>query len=245
MVGIGGVRFFENWLNFSYLERLYRKALKYMLGVRKQVCNEFPYIELGKPTLQSIIQRRQYIFYMNCIRDRDWPLQRHIIRQAVDAKCTYIKEYGWLATNFRSADEITAMSMQQLKDSVLRKADGGKSRYVAYLALNPTLERPSIYSTPTPTYKLHNASRLRMIRHELEIEMGRHRRPTVPLNERQCVCGEVETEQHFLETCRQYSHIRRSYNIGEDTRANELLNCEFTCDFTTELLECRKIFLGT
>ena len=92
------------------------------------------------------------------------PLQRHMIRQALDVNVAYIKHYGWLTTNFQSADEITAMSMQQLKDSVLRRVDGGHSRYIAYLALNPTLEKPSIYSTPTPTYKLHNASRLRMIR---------------------------------------------------------------------------------
>ena len=84
-----------------------------------------------------------------------------------------------------------------------------------------------------------------MISHELKVELGRHRRPPLPLEERQCTCGEIETEQHFIETCRQYSHIRRTYNIGGDRGASELLNSDITCDFITELLECRKIFLGT
>ena len=237
----------ETWgdANVKSLELLYRKSLKYMLGVRKQVCNEFPYIELAKPTLQSMIQRRQYIFYKNCTRDRDWPLQRHIIRQALDANCSYIKQYSKLMMNYRCADEITMKSLQQLKDSVVQKAEAGHSRYVSYLALNPALERPVIYSVQTPTLKLHNASRLRMISHELKIEMGRHKRPPVPTEERRCACDEVETEQHFLEKCRLYSHIRRSYNVQEEQSASELLNCGFTCDFTTELLECRKLFLGT
>ena len=192
-----------------------------------------------------MIQRRQYIFYKNCTRDRDWPLQRHIIRQALDANCSYIKQYSKLMMNYRCADEITMKSLQQLKDSVVQKAEAGHSRYVSYLALNPALERPVIYSVQTPTLKLHNASRLRMISHELKIEMGRHKRPPVPTEERRCACDEVETEQHFLEKCRLYSHIRRSYNVQEEQSASELLNCGFTCDFTTELLEFRKLFLGT
>ena len=43
----------ESWgnANLESLEKKYRQALKYMLGVRKSTCNEFPYVELGKPTL--------------------------------------------------------------------------------------------------------------------------------------------------------------------------------------------------
>ena len=82
----------ESWgdANLDALEALYKKALKYMLGVRKTVCNEFAYIELAKPTLKSFVLKRQYKFYKNCVQDRDWPLLRHIIRQAMDSKCSYI-----------------------------------------------------------------------------------------------------------------------------------------------------------
>ena len=58
---------------------MYRKALKSMLGIRNTVCNEFPYVELGKPVLISIVHKRQLIFYNKCIRDDDWPMQRYII----------------------------------------------------------------------------------------------------------------------------------------------------------------------
>ena len=98
----------ESWgnANIKSLELLYRKALKYMLGVRSQVCNEFPFIELQKPTLSATILRRQYIFYKNCMTDRDWPLQRYIIRKAIDSKCSYISHYTKLVNEYSSENEI-------------------------------------------------------------------------------------------------------------------------------------------
>ena len=94
----------ESWgdANIDCLEDMYRKALKYMLVVRSQVCNEFPYIELGKPTLKSVVQKRQYTFYKMCVGDSDWPLQRYIIRKAMDVNCSYIRYYTRLANIFTS-----------------------------------------------------------------------------------------------------------------------------------------------
>ena len=70
----------ETWgdANLDDLEKKYRQALKYTLGVRKSVCNEFPYIELDKPTLMSRVHKRQLKFFNDCIRDKDFPMQRFI-----------------------------------------------------------------------------------------------------------------------------------------------------------------------
>ena len=172
-----------------------------MLGIRKQVCNEFPYIELAKPTLKSIIHRRQYMFFKNCTCERDWPLQRHIIRQGLDSKCSYIRYYNNLVNSYTSVDEITDKCMKYLKDEVTKKANKGQSRYMSYIEMNPTLSKPAIYSAYIPTMKIQNVTRIRMISHSLQIELGRHKRPTVPKNERLCSCGDIESEEHFLLKC--------------------------------------------
>ena len=234
----------ETWgnANISGLETLYRKAMKRMLGVRKSVCNEFPYIELGKPSLTSVVQKRQYKFFKNCIQDRDWPLMRHIIRQAMDAKCNFIKHYTKLMDIYDSADQITEESLRSMKENVVMKAERGQSRYVAYLELNPTLRRPDIYTSIPPTYKLHHVTRVRMISHSLQIELGRHRRPVIPRDERLCECGEVETEEHFTRFCNQYTHIRHKYDVNQHTELSQILDCNSTYDYITELHDCREIF---
>ena len=169
----------ESWGDayIDCLEGMYRKALKYMLGVRTQVGNEFPYIELGKPTLKSVVQKRQYTFSKKCVGDSDWPLQRYIIRKAMDVNCSYIRYYTRLANTFTSAAEITEKSLKSLKDEVESKANGGKTKYQTYIEINPSLSRPTIYEKSTPTYKLQNVTRLRISSHRLKIETGRHKRP--------------------------------------------------------------------
>ena len=236
----------ESWgnANVKFLELLYRKSLKYLLGVRTQVCNEFPYVELQKPTLASIILRRQYIFYMNCTVDKDWPLQRYIIRKALDVKCPYILHYIKLRENYSSGDEVTEKSLQKMKDSIMEKAMKEKSRYMSYVQLNPNLSRPEIYSRFIATYKLQKTSQLWMISHDLKVETGRHKRPVVPREERLCLCGAIETEEHFLLECTQYCHIRSKYNANEYT-IESILNQNFICDYIHELFHCRKIFLDT
>ena len=234
----------EAWGNVKVkdLETLYRKALKYLLGVRTQVCNEFPYIELQKPTLTSMIYKRQYIFYKNCTVNRDWPLQRYIIRKALDVSCSFITHYTKLTNQYSSAEEITTHSLEVLKNDVMKKASLGQSRYVTYVTTNPTLTRPKIYSKYVPTVKLHKTTQLRLVSHNLQIELGRHRRPVVLREERLCTCGAVETECHFLFECMQYYHIRCKYNLNIN-ELSEVLDDTFTCDYVDELFNCRGTFL--
>ena len=74
----------ETWGNavLTKLEKKYCSILKSILGVSKKVCNEFVYIELGLPTLTSLVLRRQWIFYKNILVDRDWPMLRYIVNQS-------------------------------------------------------------------------------------------------------------------------------------------------------------------
>ena len=229
----------ETWGNadVKQLEMMYRKALKYMLGVRATNCNEFPYVELGKSTLTSLIHKRQYIFFKKCTVDSDWPLQRHIIRTAMDARCPFIAHYTRLVHTYTSAESIIQQSLQKLKSDIIAKANKLQSRYISYQKINPTLSKPNIYNTIIPTFKQQLTSRLRMISHDLAIEIGRHKRPKVPIARRICECGDIETEKHFVLNCHQYSHIRRKYNVTNSSVINFVLDTDFTCDFITDLQE--------
>ena len=199
----------ETWgdAQLDELEKKYRNAVKYMLGVRKSTCNEFVYIELNKPTLKSIIYKRQLKFYNNCLIHRDWPMQRYIIRQGKDCKCSYIRHYERLKATYKGPEHIVEESVLKMKETVQRKA-GTSSRYMSYMKINPMLERPNIYSEYAPMNALQLVTRFRCITHSLEIETGRHHKVPIPRENRLCSCGAVEDEEHFIMNCHQYSHIR-------------------------------------
>ena len=232
----------ETWgdAQLDDLEKKYRNALKHMLGVRKSSCNEFVYIELNKPTLKSVVYKRQLNFYNNCLIHRDWPMQRYIIRQGLDHKCSFINHYERLKRKYRSPDDITKESIQMLRDTIQKKAQT-QSRYKAYSKMNPRLERPNIYNKYIPMNCLQIVSRLRCVAHSLEIETGRHKKVSVPRESRLCICGEVEDEEHFLMNCHLYSHVRTKY-FPSPTTLEARLDDEKTARYVEELFEVRKLY---
>ena len=166
-----------------------------------------------------------------------------IIRQALDARCPFINHYVKLLQTYNSANDITEKSIQDMRDKIQLKAGRGQSRYLTYIEINPTLSRPDIYDSIVSTHKLHHTSRLRMISHGLQIELGRHKRPATPTEERLCTCGDVETEKHYTQYCNLYTHIRHKYNINDELELPHILNTHFTHDYITELHDCREIFV--
>ena len=232
----------ETWgdAQLDELEKKYRNALKHMLGVRKSTCNEFAYTELNKPTLKSIVYKRQLKFYNDCLINKDWPMQRYIIRLALDCKCSYINHYERLKARYKDPDDITKESIQKMKDTIQKKALT-QSRYKAYVKMNPLLERPYSYNHYVPMNALKLVSRLRCVAHSLEIETGRHHNVTIPREHRLCSCGEVEDEEHFLMNCHHYSHIRKEYFLPETT-IEERLNHANTAKYVKELFQARELY---
>ena len=130
-----------------------------------------------------------------------------------------------------------------MREKIHLKADRGQSKYATYIKLNPLLRRPNIYDSIVPTYKLHHTTRIRMISHNLQIELGRQRRPTIPPEERLCICGDIETENHYTQHCNLYTHIRHKYEINDEMELHYILDSNFTHDYITELHNCREIFI--
>ena len=231
----------ETWgdANLNELEMKYRDALKRMLGVRKSTCNEFLYVELGKPTLTSIIYRRQLKFYKDCMVNKDLPMQRFIIRKALDSKSSFIKHYLSLSRKYEDPDEITKESLSNMVNTIREKANLNHSRYKSYLKLNPSLTRSGLYNRYLPYYKLREVTRLKVISHNLEIDVGRYQFKNV--NERLCSCGEIETEEHFLMQCCQYTHIRQKY-LPPNLPLHVHLDSNYTPDLVYELQKCRDLY---
>ena len=236
----------ESWgdVNINSLEKKYRQALKYMLGVRKTVCNEFPYVELGRPTLKAIIQKRQLIFYRKCMIYEDYPLLRFIIRKALDSRCSFINHYVELNSRYNNPEDIIAESLLSMQNDIRTKARANYSRYKSYLEMNPSLKRPDMYDRYIPTHKLQKVIRIRMVSHDLQVELGRQRVNPTPREERTCHCGEIEDEIHFIRCCSTYSHIRNKYVQLQHLSFSELLDNLYTTDYVYELYECRKLFQG-
>ena len=235
----------ETWgnANLDGLEKKYRKALKHLLALRKSACNEFPYIELGKPTLKSLVYKRQLRFYRDCMINKDYPMQRFIIRKALDADSSFIKHYVNLSEKYADPDQIPMQSLTDLREEITSKAAENRSKYKSFIEMNPLLKRPDLYDSYIQTYKLNYVTRLRSISHNLSIETGRHCLQKTPREERLCKCGLVEDETHFVLICHQYSHIRRKYFNGDMISLEEALDKPWTGDFIYELFECRKLFM--
>ena len=132
----------ETWGNgkLDDLEKKYRNALKYMLGVRSSTCNEFSYIELQKYTLKSLVQKRQLKFYRDCMVNKDWSMQRYIIRKGIDVNCPFVNHYITLNSKYNDPEDIVKESLSQIKDTVRKKA-ADHSRYKAYILMNPLHSR--------------------------------------------------------------------------------------------------------
>ena len=86
-----------------------------MFGVRKSTCNELPYIELGRPTLKSVIYKRQLKFYNNCVVQQGLPMEEYIIIKALDSNCNFIKHYVKLSKKYNNPDDITKDALSTLK----------------------------------------------------------------------------------------------------------------------------------
>ena len=190
--------------------------------------------------LKSEIHKRQLKFYNNCIGTKDLPMQRFIIRKALDSNCNFIKHYVNLNKIYKNSEDITKETLSALKDNVQQKANANHPRYQAYLLMNSSLTRPSIYSRDVPSNKLIFVSQIRMVSHSLQIELGRQQK-NVPRTERLCTCGNVEDEKHFISDCHLYSHIREQYAELQYLPLHKKLDNVLTPDYIHDFGNHRKL----
>ncbi len=80
--------------------------------------------------------------------------------------------------------------------------DSDRSKISAYRSMNPELIVHPVYNQTEnyiPEYQRVVFSRIRLIPHNLRIETGRWAR--LPPEERLCLCGDIQSEKHVIQSC--------------------------------------------
>ena len=107
----------------------------------------------------------------------------------------------------------------------LKLRNSSSNRTLFYRTVNPDLVVHNIYGNQVRVNEIERMSwtKLRLSAHSLAIETGRWNRRgrgRLPMDERLCSCGEIQTETHVIENCPISSQIRQTYNV---TTAIDLL----------------------
>ena len=213
----------ESWINGAVkpIEKQYRWCVKQLLGVRKTTNNDVCMVELGMPSVSSLVKAKQRKFLKKMWQERntmnDDPLI-HAIKMATqynDVVSRYISDLI-----FHDNDDIGS-GLDELKTSVRNSTS---NRLSFYKLVNSELKVHDIYLKRIKVNEIERMSwtKLRLSAHSLAVETGRWKkrgRERLPIEERLCQCGEVQTERHIIEDCPISQQIRDENNI---TTANEL-----------------------
>ena len=151
---------------------------------------------------------------------------------------------GVVISNFLSTSVPDTRSLMQSVYERIAASDG--SRYVTYRTINPSFSLHSVY---TERHSINDRwrmafTRFRVSSHNLAIETGRWNRRgrgRLPVEERLCTCGAIQSERHVIEECPLSSSIRQVHNIGN---INELFNGKYdndtSCKIITKFLDLYK-----
>ena len=121
-------------------------------------------------------------------------------------------------------------------------ADSVASRCLVYKEINPDFEVHDIYRTRHLINESHRVSftRFRVCGHSLAVETGRWNRRgrgRLPIEERLCMCGFVQTERHVVEMCPLTESIRNQYNISRmEDLFGEALTYDKACKVIHDIL---------
>ena len=105
-----------------------------------------------------------------------------------------------------------------VQDMKMKLSTSDSSRIHMYNVINPRYSVHDIYITKIVVNEFERVSwtRLRIGGHSLAVEEGRWNRRgrgRLPMEERLCSCGEVQTERHVIEQCPRTAALRQQYGV--------------------------------
>ena len=110
----------------------------------------------------------------------------------------FLKHYENLFATYNSGKDIIEEGLNFVKQKIRTFADGGRSKYIIYMKINPDLEPSPFLHIIHPMAS--DIIRFRVGSHYLPIETGRWTRKE--RNERLCVnCGAIGDEEHAIYSC--------------------------------------------
>ena len=127
-----------------------------------------------------------------------------------------------------SGDQIN-LDMETTKQYVRKRAlrTVGRTKFRTYLTINPDLSGHRMYTDKTadvPDRDPVSASCLRLSSHRLAVETGRWSRK--PQNERRCLCGDVQTEEHVICFCPRMALVRSRFDEIRFTSIADFFGCD-------------------
>ena len=234
----------ESWLdvNLKPVSKLYNWALKQLLGVRLTSCNDVCYIESGYNSLEAIVKSKQRKYFTKMFNERceilDDPLG-FTLRLVLNGNYrTGIYLNNLINnSNFNDCQQETII----LKDSIRQSVS---SRRIVYCnTINTELNIHSIYTCKHNIYEFHRTAftRFRVSSHMLAVETGRWNRRgrgRLPMEERLCSCGLVQSEEHVISSCPLSQSLRDNYGFTciDDLMSGSFSN-ETVCKIIYEVLE--------
>ena len=230
----------ESWCNgdLKPINKIYNWSLKQMLGVRFSTCNDVCYLESGYPPLSAIIKSKQRTFFskMYDVRENmfDDPLG-YVLKLVLNSRYNTKTYLNNLISNPYLNDY--QYESDKLKHTI--RSSNSSRRIVYCNTINPNLNIHRIYSTKHTIFEAHRIyfTRFRVSSHSLAIETGRWNRRgrgRLPLEERLCSCGSVQSETHVVSFCPVSQHIRTAYNF---TCIDELMSDSFN-----DTIRCKIIY---
>ena len=184
----------ETWLtsDLRKAETLYISSLKQLLGVRTQTPNNMVLAELNVPSAAGYIIERQSKFLLKLLARPNYS-QSYISRLITEArrlKSPMGKSLNLILSGYSVPDPATSIRLSS------------SSRRLAYIRLNPNLDKNKMYSDIScPEYARIAATRMRLSSHRLKFEMARWSRQ--PRDTCVCACssGALQDELHVLLQC--------------------------------------------
>ena len=207
----------ESWLNGNIkpMEKLYNMCIKHLLGVRKNTTNTLCLVELGCPPLKALVAQRQRKFFK-----RMWAERVNMIDDPFFFAIQLVRNSnistGRHINNLINNDfDDVGQSMNNLHQEIINSQS---SKCIYYKEINPNMHIHDIYINKSTVNELERISwsKLRLSAHSLAIETGRWNRRgrgRLPIDERLCQCGLVQTEFHVFEECVLSQHFRQMYNV--------------------------------
>ena len=235
----------ESWLNgdIKPMNKLYLWCIKQLLGVRKTTVTSLCLVELGCPEFRSLVAANQRKFFSQAWSERrgmiDDPLV-HAVRIILDYNSPVSRYVHGLINN--NVDDI-GVSMEKMKTEV---STSQSNRVAMYRQINSELTVHAIYAENVSVDELErvNWTRMRLSSHSLAVEVGRWNRRgrgSLPMEERLCTCGQVQTEQHVIEVCPRTENIRRQWNVSSMINLlSERVDFRNVCHIVTKILNIYK-----
>ena len=227
----------ESWVgaDIKPVIKLYNWALKQLLGVRKTTPNDVCYAEAGYPSLPDLIRFKQHKFYSNMLAERSNMIDDPLVF-AIDIARRRNTVMSRTIGGFRDTNVPEMRTLINNVHARIRASSG--SRCIVYCSLNPDFAVHSIYKERHTVNDRHRIAftQFRVSGHSLCIESGRWNRRgrgRLPVEERLCVCGEVQTERHVVEVCPVTADIRQRTGLAE---IEELFNGKFSNDIACKIV---------